>query len=284
MVTDCIRSLTRILRANARYSPKLASLTRSVSSSSSLEASSVLVDAWPRLQERYEELSNDEGIFPLLTTKQHQKFHRDDPSWDANVEDQESNKNPKSKPQAAVLVLLCSVSGVPSVLLTRRANHLNSHASEMSFAGGHFEPEHDQSLADTALREAEEELLPTVAGYLQDHVQVVGQSTPLPSIRGMPVTPILAILWPELTANTLTQLFPGDPSEVDLVFTVSLQELLEGETHRRLPENRFRLTDAPVFPTPHGEIWGLTAYILRPLLHRLYRPIFFGNTARPVPP
>ena len=59
----------------------------------------------------------------------------------------------------------------------------------------------------------------------------------------------------------------GDKVKQDVI-----QDLIQNETTRKLPANEFRLIDAPVYPTPHGDVWGLTAYMLRPLLRRILRP------------
>lgn len=234
------------------------SLASSASTSSSSLAS--LEDAWPRLKERFNKLASEEGAFPLLTQKQREQFAKNY-NWEA-----------EGAKEAAVLVLLCSVSGTPSILFTQRTAHLTHHASEISFPGGHFESGVDESLEATALREAQEELLPE-EGLLENQVEVLGHATRIPALRGTPVTPVIAALWKPLK-EPVTDTFPGDPSEVDLTFCVSMKDLIEKETTHDLPQNRFGLKRAPLFPSPHGDIWGLTAFILRPLLHKLLRPAF----------
>ncbi len=59
--------------------------------------------------------------------------------------------------QAAVLAPLYAREGRPYLLFTRRAPNLSSHSGEISFPGGSREPV-DGSLAQTALRETQEEL------------------------------------------------------------------------------------------------------------------------------
>jgi 8-oxo-dGTP pyrophosphatase MutT (NUDIX family) len=247
--------------------------------------SHVLLEAWPRLRERYRELLDHQGNFPLFTKQQIKNFDREKPKEDLKtpLSTTLTNASPSLQRQAAVLVLLCTVSGTPSILLTRRASHMNAHPSQFAFVGGHFDSQLDATLGDTALREAQEELAPSIPSFLQDYVQVLGQTAPLPSINGTPVTPVLAVLWSDLVASSssdcqhLHRLFPGNPAEVDLVFTVALKDLIQGETRRPLTKGRFHLTEAPFFPTEHGEIWGLTAYILSPLLQQLYQPVFGGE-------
>ena len=60
---------------------------------------------------------------------------------------------------AAVLVALFTTGNAaePHIVLTRRRADLRRHAGEISFPGGRQDAE-DETLADTALREAEEEI------------------------------------------------------------------------------------------------------------------------------
>jgi 8-oxo-dGTP pyrophosphatase MutT (NUDIX family) len=221
-----------------------------------------LREALPELICRFDQSLNESGEFPLGQEYDAKKL----------ADHYENDTDSSDSRQASVLVLLCSVNGAPSVLFTRRASHLTTHSGEVAFPGGHFERTTDDSLQATALREAVEELLPPPEFH--DSVQVLGPTTGLPSLKGTPVAPFLAVYNKELH-DPVSQVFPGDPSEVDLVFAVSLKDLLSSETSHELPKNRFNMTLAPMFPSQHGNIWGLTAYILRPLLHRLLRPVFF---------
>lgn len=113
----------------------------------------------------------------------------------------------------------------------------------------------------------------------RNRIDVLGTATPLPSIRGVPVTPVLAGMLHYNLKSPITRTFAGDGgSEVDLVFSVSLKELVQVETTHTIPKTRFNFKSdqAPIYPTAHGKIWGLTAYILRPVLHKLLKPVFFG--------
>ena len=83
----------------------------------------------------------------------------------------------RSLRQAAVLAPLYARDGKPYLLFTRRAATLSRHSGEISFPGGSRDPE-DMSLAQTALRETEEELgLPaarvTLLGALPPEYTVV---------------------------------------------------------------------------------------------------------------
>lgn len=244
-----LRSFSSVLEPDALDKPMLA-----------------LKDAWPLLRQRFDASVNDAGDF-LLHTKSQESIFSAKFKW-------EQETSPR---EAAVLVILCSVKGSPSIIFTRRAAALQAHSSEISFPGGHFEGEVDASLIDTALRETIEEIVPPEGMLDSPNLEVLGKTTRLPALKGTPVTPVIAMLRQDLL-DPVSNTFPGDPDEVELVFSVTIQDLLSQETNHVLPNNRFGLKEAPLFPTTHGEIWGLTAFILRPLLHRLIRPVFYDRT------
>jgi 8-oxo-dGTP pyrophosphatase MutT (NUDIX family) len=213
--------------------------------------SKTLTDAIPKLRQLFQKLTNENGVFPLFPPKIHDFVWRAVPN------------NPDR--EAAILVPLVSYEGVPSLLFTTRSKNLPTHASEVSFPGGHYDESLDSSLEETAAREAQEELL---GDYPWEDVEIIGRATPVPSIKGTPVTPILAVLPYDISSDT----FPGSPDEVDAVFCVSLQELVEIETAE--PSERFKV-NIPVYPaSDEQKIWGLTAVVTRPLLHKIFKPVF----------
>jgi hypothetical protein len=248
--------------------------------------------------------STSSKVFPLLTKKQRdhffQKYYKkkqkaeamritiDAPHTTTLLKGSEDLARRDEERRAAVLVLLCTVHGEPSIVFTRRSSQLSSHAGEISFPGGHHDPPLDRSMIDTALREAREELVPTCPEMLELCrnrgeknsplcLTLLGPATPVPSLKGIPVHPfVAAILGHDFPFGGIAEAFPGDPREVDRVFSVSVKELLRVETTHELPQNRFGMVRAPLFPAPThigGNIWGLTAFILRPLLHKLLAPV-----------
>ena len=184
--------------------------------------------------------------------------------------------------RASVLIPLYSDHGVPSILFTARSPHVPQNPSEISFPGGHFQPESDETLEDTALRETQEELQGQYPWRDPQHLVILGRGTTIPANTGTPVTPIIAVMMQELqqeqppTTSSIQDVFPGDKSEVEHVFGVSLEQLLREEESHELPDHRLlgKKRQGPRFPSPYGHIWGLTAFMLRPLLHKLYRPVF----------
>jgi hypothetical protein len=211
---------------------------------------------------------------------------------DQQLPSQQQQQSPLLPRQAAaILVPLISYEGEPSLLFTTRANHLSSHASQISYPGGHYDSAVDSSLVDTAIRETQEELVyipPNNTNtnhnnnnndddYPWDEIIILGPTSTVPSMKGIPVTPIIGIFPYEMDRTTI---FRGSPQEVQDVFCVSIQELLEIESTE--PNERFQ-SNIPVYITKDGgkKIWGFTAVVTRPLLHNLFQPIFFPQYTKP---
>jgi len=177
------------------------------------------------------------------------------PVWQPEVV-RENFSSERLPAQAAVLVPIvmrgpnaCS----PTVLLTRRAAHMNTHSGQIAFPGGKVDPE-DISKPATALREAQEEI-----GLDARHVEVVGE---LPTYVGL-VSPDC-----QLSPNA---------QEVDDVFEVPLSFLMNPANHQRhamdwqgQKRHWFSMPYLETRPNASGEleaierfIWGATAGMLR---------------------
>jgi NTP pyrophosphohydrolases including oxidative damage repair enzymes len=110
---------------------------------------------------------------------------------------------------AAVLVPLVTHREGTTLLLTQRTDHLADHAGEISFPGGRVEPR-DRTIAETALRETEEEV-----GLPPHHVELVGALDSYETGTGFRVTPMVGLIEPPLVTKP-------DPFEVAEVFEVPL--------------------------------------------------------------
>ena len=209
--------------------------------------------------------------------------------------------------EAAILIPLCTVQGTPSILFTRRSATLSNHASQISFPGGYYDSSLDgigddgDRLVNTALRETQEELcyntdqLPT-----SSLITVLGRTQPVPSMQGKKVTPIIGMCnydLPQHSTAEFERIFPGNPDEVDWIFTIPIRELMEGETSEPLERwstsyshdegksgMKRNVVMGPAFHIPEcskkregDKIWGLTAIVLRPLLRKVFGPVFCGE-------
>lgn len=163
---------------------------------------------------------------------------------------------------ASVLVPLVERDDGLQVLLTRRTDHLRSHAGQISFPGGRQEAGDTDAVA-AALRETEEEV-----GLNRRYVEVVGTLPPYFTVTSFCVTPVVALVRPGFELAL-------DRHEVAEAFEVPLQFLMTPAHHRHheievagvrrqflsmpWPGNPARGQDGPYF------IWGATASMLRNL-------------------
>jgi 8-oxo-dGTP pyrophosphatase MutT (NUDIX family) len=157
---------------------------------------------------------------------------------------------------AAVLVPIVLHAHAPSVLLTRRAEHLSAHPGQVSFPGGRIEA--GETAEAAALREAAEEIgldprLPRLQGRMP--AQATG--------TGFEITPIIGLLEPGFSVTP-------DPNEVAAVFELPLATLLDPRA--AVQEERMwkgRMRRYWVWPHASERIWGATAAILMTLARGL---------------
>ena len=151
---------------------------------------------------------------------------------------------------AGVLIPLIERQVGLTVLLTRRSPALKHHAGQVSFPGGRMEKA-DRTIRDTALRETHEEV-----GIEPGAVRVTGYLSPMPTITGYAVTPVVGLV--EGTARLVL-----DPVEVQRAFEVPLAFLLEHDNVRWSGRD-IDGVEVPVAEFRHsGErIWGATAAMI----------------------
>ena len=151
---------------------------------------------------------------------------------------------------AAVLVPIVDRGDRPTVLFTRRTDHLKSHSGQISFPGGRVE-ERDPTPEATALRETREEI-----GLSETDVELLGRLGVRETGTGYRVVPVVGMLAPPLF------LVP-DENEVAEIFEVPLDFLID-PANRRF-ETRVRgNVERQFYAIPYEGyfIWGLTARIL----------------------
>lgn len=165
---------------------------------------------------------------------------------------------------AAVLLAVVKRDSGPTVLFTRRTDHLEHHPGQVSFPGGHVDTG-DDSPEDTALRETEEE-----TGINRKHVTVIGRIDTYITGTGFSITPVVGLITPPFALDP-------DPVEVAEVFEVPLGFLLDPRNHTRTVYAK-EGQEWKTYDIPYNgyRIWGVTAGMVRN-----FYEIVAGRDARP---
>ena len=163
--------------------------------------------------------------------------------------------NAPGKVEAAVLIPLYEDGGRLHAVFTKRPADMRRHAGEISFPGGRRDE--GEELAETALREAEEEI-----GLARELVRVVGALPPTGTI----VTNYSVYPFVGLTRSG--NAFRPNPVEVDEIVELALADLVDGFERKRLIRRGVPIkTDT--YTVGGHLIWGATARILGALLGRV---------------
>ncbi len=152
--------------------------------------------------------------------------------------------------QSAVLILLYEDNGDFFFTLTERTQTVEHHRGQISLPGGAREL--DEKLSSTAIRETQEEI-----GVDADDVIVIGSLSSLfVPVTGFIIKPFIGFI------NEDFNTFPA-PDEVENVFSVSLDELLNDENELKEKRSlRGFEVDIPYFLLSGQKVWGATAMIL----------------------
>lgn len=155
---------------------------------------------------------------------------------------------------AGVLATLLQENGETKIILTVRREDLRDHAGQISFPGG--QQEKDESLRETALREAEEEI-----GLSPTSVRLLGSLTPLY------IPPSNFCVHPFLAAVSQPPPLRPTDEEVERVLRVPLSRLLDPETRTEEPWTLHgTVVDVPFYDLEEAVVWGATAMMLAELL------------------
>jgi len=156
---------------------------------------------------------------------------------------------------AAVLAPLFISGDEPHAVFTRRRADLRRHAGEISFPGGRRDPD-DADLAETALREAEEEI-----GLPRARVRMLGRLPAVSTfVTGYEIHPFVGLIPAGLAWRVSER-------EVDAVLELPLRILRESRTRTQITRRGIAFeTDAYI--VENHLIWGATARILEHLLEQ----------------
>ena len=144
----------------------------------------------------------------------------------------------------------------PSFLLLHRPSNMRSHPGQIAFPGGKIDP--GETPVEAALREAWEEL-----GIHDRDVRVIGTSDVYKTHSGFEITPVLAVVPPDLEINP-------NPHEVAQWFEAPAGFVLDpANHHQQMVEGEGSMRAYYEIPWQEHQIWGVTAAILVNLSRRL---------------
>lgn len=142
-----------------------------------------------------------------------------------------------------------------TLLLTQRSAHLASHAGQIALPGGKLDATDADAVA-AALRETHEEI-----GIEPALIEVLGTLPDYVTGTAFVVTPVVGLVSPDFVLRP-------NPGEVDEVFEVPLDFLMDPNNHRRHAWD-WEGTVREWYSMPYQEaglerfIWGATAGMLR---------------------
>lgn len=144
----------------------------------------------------------------------------------------------------------------PGFLLIHRPSNMRSHPGQVAFPGGKIDP--GETPVEAALREAWEEL-----GIHERDVTVIGTSDQYRTGTGYEVTPVIAVVPPDLELNpNPTEVARWFEAPVDFVF--DRQNQVEQSAFWQGAERRY----IEIMWQEH-RIWGVTAAIIHNLSRRI---------------
>jgi 8-oxo-dGTP pyrophosphatase MutT (NUDIX family) len=162
---------------------------------------------------------------------------------------------------AAVCVPLYEGAGGLEVWAIKRVDALRHHARELAFPGGKPDPG-DRDLADTALREMEEEL-----AIPRRRLRVLGSLEPMPTATSrFTLNPFVVEVEPGAEARP-------EAAEVAALIRMPLTDFFAG----RVPYRAVDLGQgwrSPIFEFEVGSMYGASAHVLEELL------LLYAETAR----
>ncbi len=166
--------------------------------------------------------------------------------------------------KSSVLVLLYPDKDSIKTVLILRAKYNGIHSHQISFPGGKKEI-FDNSLFDTALREANEEI-----GIDISKVKIIG------NLSKLYIQPSNFLVLPILSYTDEKPQFKANNTEVEQIIEISLSDLLNKNNiqKKEVLSSGNKIITAPCFLINNFKIWGATAMIISELLEIIKNIIY----------
>ncbi|MFW9969660.1 MAG: NUDIX hydrolase [Candidatus Odinarchaeota archaeon] len=168
---------------------------------------------------------------------------------------------------SAVLFAIIPYGNKPyDLVLIHRSDRGTRHRGEMSFPGGKFDPQLDNSLRDTALRETREEI-----GVPREKISLIGCLDDFPTMTRYIITPFLGIIDKD-------QVLKKDNREVKRIlkipidfFTskINFREQTVDIEDKKFPIFYFNYIDNET--AQNYTIWGATAFLIVTFIEKIYK-------------
>ena len=170
--------------------------------------------------------------------------------YDLNLDEKLVEFKGKTLRPAAVLVPIIDHPTGPTILLTKRTDHLTKHPGQVSFPGGAVDPDDENSIA-TALRETEEEI-----GLDRSYIEIAGFLDDYITGTGFEIKPVVGLVRPGFKL-TLQE------DEVAAAFEVPLDFFLDRSNHTKESAMwQGVLRHYYAMPYDGYKVWGATAAML----------------------
>jgi 8-oxo-dGTP pyrophosphatase MutT (NUDIX family) len=184
-----------------------------------------------------------------------ERLHAEGHARDLELHDEIGLASTELRP-AAVLAAITEREDRPGFLLIHRPSNMRSHPGQVAFPGGKIDP--GETPTEAALREAWEEL-----GIHERDVQVIGTSDTYRTGSGYAITPVIAVVPPDLVINpSPAEVAQWFEAPVDFVFDPANH--VQQSAHWQGQERRY----IEIMWEQH-RIWGVTAAIIRNLSRRI---------------